>query len=76
MSPSPKSQVMTFASPFSRIGDFFRICGIHTFYATTGHFVEYMNMHAIKSNQIKFIYTPHISIRFRGVYSTKQFMLK
>ena len=29
-----------------------------------------------KSNQIKFIYTPHISIRFRGVYSTKQFMLK
>ena len=26
----------------------------------------------LKSNQIKFIYTPHISIRFRGVYSTKQ----
>ena len=24
-----------------------------------------------KSNQIKFIYTPHISIKFRGVYSTK-----
>ena len=30
----------------------------------------------LKSNQIKFIYTPHISIRFRGVYSTKQCMLK
>ena len=33
MSPSPKSQVM-FASAFSRIGDFFRIFGIHSFYAT------------------------------------------
>ena len=33
MSPSPKSQVM-FASAFSRIGVFFRIFGIHTFYAT------------------------------------------
>ena len=33
MSPSPKSQDM-FASAFSRTGDFFRIFGIHTFYAT------------------------------------------
>ena len=33
MSPSPKSQVM-FASAFSWIGDFFRIFGIHSFYAT------------------------------------------
>ena len=30
MSPSPKSQLM-FASAFSRIGDFFRIFGIHIF---------------------------------------------
>ena len=30
-----------------------------------------------KSNQIKFIYTPHFSKRFIGVYSVKtQFMLK
>ena len=33
MSPSPKSLVK-FASEFSRIGDFFRIFGIHSFYAT------------------------------------------
>ena len=26
--------------------------------------------------QIKFIYTPHVSIRFRVVYSTNQFRLK
>ena len=33
MAPSPKSQVM-FASAFSWISDFFRIFGIHSFYAT------------------------------------------
>ena len=45
MSPSPKWQVM-FASAFSSIGDYFRIFGIHTFYATAT-FVEYINMHAM-----------------------------
>ena len=44
MSPSPKSQVM-FASAFSRIGIFFRIFGIHTFYATAT--LLCMNMHAM-----------------------------
>ena len=42
MSPSPKSQFV-FASAFSRIGDFFRIFGIHIF-LRYGEFVEMITM--------------------------------
>ena len=44
MSPSPKSQVM-FAHAFSRIGNFVVFLAFIVF--TYGHFVEYMNMHAM-----------------------------
>ena len=37
-----------FASAFSWISDFFRIFGIHSFFRY-GLFVEYMNMHGMRS---------------------------
>ena len=45
MSPSPKSQVM-FASALSWSGDFFSYFW-HSYSLRYGHFVQYINMHAM-----------------------------
>ena len=59
MLPSPKSQVV-FASAVSQIGDFFfRIFDIQTFY---GHFVQYMNMHAMKGTATRRVHM-HLHLR-------------
>ena len=60
MSPSPKSQVV-FASAFSSIGDFFSYFW-HSNFLRYGHFIQYMNMHAMKGTATRRVHM-HLHLR-------------